>query len=209
MNKKIKYEWKGALKAIFIVAVLFGAIGIGMAVWDDTKSTGDVLSAAEWNAMIADQKEAFKKDCSVPITGDGKIHREGDVSTIEIQGGVSLPPTIRLYGKNHAEHPGEIIIDVINAAEVGWAAAMVVYAKSDTPKVGFNGILLDTIEEGTVGAGVIIDNCTIKDGYPYIPNHTPSSASDTCTPGQICYDSNYTYVCIATNTWERTALSSW
>jgi len=38
---------------------------------------------------------------------------------------------------------------------------------------------------------------------------TPSSASDTGNPGEICWDENYIYVCVATNTWKRAALSSW
>ncbi len=38
---------------------------------------------------------------------------------------------------------------------------------------------------------------------------TPSSATATGNKGEICYDSNYMYVCVATNTWKRTALASW
>lgn len=38
---------------------------------------------------------------------------------------------------------------------------------------------------------------------------TPASASDTCNQGEIVWDSDYIYVCIATNTWKRTALSTW
>jgi hypothetical protein len=38
---------------------------------------------------------------------------------------------------------------------------------------------------------------------------TPSSASDTGQAGQICWDTNYLYVCVALNTWKRIALSSW
>jgi hypothetical protein len=38
---------------------------------------------------------------------------------------------------------------------------------------------------------------------------TPSSASDTGTTGEICWDANYIYVCTATNTWKRTAISTW
>ena len=38
---------------------------------------------------------------------------------------------------------------------------------------------------------------------------TPSSASDTGTQGQIAWDSDYIYVCVATNTWKRSAISSW
>lgn len=38
---------------------------------------------------------------------------------------------------------------------------------------------------------------------------TPSSASDTGTTGDIVWDSGYVYVCVATNTWKRAALSTW
>ena len=38
---------------------------------------------------------------------------------------------------------------------------------------------------------------------------TPSSAGDYGFPGEIRWDSNYIYVCVATDTWKRVALSSW
>lgn len=38
---------------------------------------------------------------------------------------------------------------------------------------------------------------------------TPSSASDTGNAGEICWDSSYIYVCTATNTWKRVAISTW
>lgn len=38
---------------------------------------------------------------------------------------------------------------------------------------------------------------------------TPASATDTGTAGEICWDTDYVYVCTATNTWKRSALSTW
>jgi hypothetical protein len=38
---------------------------------------------------------------------------------------------------------------------------------------------------------------------------TPTSSSSACTAGNWSYDNNYIYVCVATNTWMRSALSSW
>ncbi len=38
---------------------------------------------------------------------------------------------------------------------------------------------------------------------------TPSSASDTGVTGQIAWDTSYVYVCTATNTWKRTAITTW
>ena len=38
---------------------------------------------------------------------------------------------------------------------------------------------------------------------------TPASATATGTTGTICWDANYIYVCIATNTWKRVAIATW
>ena len=38
---------------------------------------------------------------------------------------------------------------------------------------------------------------------------TPQSASDAGEPGEIAWDSNYIYVCVAVDTWKRVALSTW
>jgi len=35
----------------------------------------------------------------------------------------------------------------------------------------------------------------------------PTTSTSTGTTGQLTYDSNYLYLCVATNTWVRTALS--
>ena len=40
-------------------------------------------------------------------------------------------------------------------------------------------------------------------------NSAPSSASDTGTVGEIRFTSDYIYVCVASNTWKRAALSTW
>lgn len=43
-----------------------------------------------------------------------------------------------------------------------------------------------------------------------VPNtRTPASAGAPGTKGDICWDSSYLYVCIATDTWRRAPLASW
>lgn len=37
----------------------------------------------------------------------------------------------------------------------------------------------------------------------------PSTATSSCTAGQWWYDASYWYVCVATDTWKRTALATW
>ena len=38
---------------------------------------------------------------------------------------------------------------------------------------------------------------------------TPLSATDIGNVGDICWDANFVYVCTATNTWRRSALTAW
>jgi hypothetical protein len=44
---------------------------------------------------------------------------------------------------------------------------------------------------------------------PFLPTKTPSSATASGTTGELCWDGNYLYVCVASNTWKRATLSSW
>ena len=37
----------------------------------------------------------------------------------------------------------------------------------------------------------------------------PTTATDPGTAGDIRYDADYVYVCVATNTWKRSAITTW
>lgn len=61
-------------------------------------------------------------------------------------------------------------------------------------------------------------NITVDDGnqiimvsgaFAVVPSATPASASATGTAGTVAWDANYIYVCVATNTWKRVAISTW
>ena len=43
---------------------------------------------------------------------------------------------------------------------------------------------------------------------PFIRDHTPSSSSEAGMKRQICFDSNYVYIWVDTDTVKRAALSS-
>jgi hypothetical protein len=40
-------------------------------------------------------------------------------------------------------------------------------------------------------------------------SQTPATAGATGTTGEIAWDSDYIYVCVATNTWKRVAIATW
>ena len=42
-----------------------------------------------------------------------------------------------------------------------------------------------------------------------LDNRTPSSSSDSGSPGDVCYDSSYLYVCVSQNSWRRISHNNW
>ena len=82
----------------------------------------------------------------------------------------------------------------------------------------FNQNVLELQKTTMQRSAVYVGSGTVPEGYNVqidpegdIANivDAPASATATGTMGQTAYDSNYFYVCIATNTWKRVALSTW
>ncbi len=42
-----------------------------------------------------------------------------------------------------------------------------------------------------------------------IAEGTPASATSSGAAGTIAWDANYIYICVATSTWKRVAISTW
>lgn len=58
-------------------------------------------------------------------------------------------------------------------------------------------------------SGSRLANLLAYDRIRLTVSRTPASAAATGTTGEICWDSSYIYVCVATNTWKRVAISTW
>lgn len=75
-----------------------------------------------------------------------------------------------------------------------------------------NAARITITEAGLVGIGTAgpTEGLDINaDAIRVRSSQTPASASATGTAGTICWDANYFYVCVATNTWKRAALATW
>lgn len=98
----------------------------------------------------------------------------------------------------------------VTDGKMRWSITSTAYAPGDTWTTWAVNMTLD--KNGNLGlatqnptAKIDINDNTIR-----IRNtRTPSSASASGNKGDICWDSNYLYVCVDTNTWKRVALSSW
>ena len=79
------------------------------------------------------------------------------------------------------------------------------------PTVDIAGGEIDgtNIGASTPGAGTFNALSTTGDSITIQTTQTPASASASGTTGEIAWDTNYLYVCVATNTWKRVLLSTW
>lgn len=64
---------------------------------------------------------------------------------------------------------------------------------------GTVSILNNDVTVETVGGGLFLKSNAAA----------PASASATGTVGEVRFDANYIYRCVATNTWRRAALATW
>lgn len=82
---------------------------------------------------------------------------------------------------------------------------LVIEATTNSPR-------LVVLSSGNVGVGTASPTAKLDvngDTIRLRTSKTPSSSSDTGNAGDVCWDSNYLYVCVAANTWKRAALSTW
>ena len=89
-----------------------------------------------------------------------------------------------------------------NQIVIGYA---VVGAGSNTVTLGNASIVTTQLR------GDVITNGTITGSQFKLSalNTAPANASATGVTGEIRYDANYMYVCVATNTWKRSAITTW
>jgi len=149
-------------------------------------------------------------DCELHVAGDvgidEKLIHNGDADTYIAFSGQN---TINLVANGYSflKYDGAIKINNANRDR-------------DTQIMADNGNVVLHVDAGTNRVGINTDSPLValdvngglrvqSDSIAVSNSKTPSSASDTGQAGQICWDTNYLYVCVSSNTWKRIALSSW
>lgn len=72
-----------------------------------------------------------------------------------------------------------------------------------------NGVGVRGISSTTFGGVFEGLGCKATKYYVSSLNTAPASSTDTGTTGEIRFTADYIYVCVATNTWKRTQISTW
>ena len=154
------------------------------------------------------------------------------VKTTEVEmNGVTMS-TVETYGTvsgktgNFVNFTNKVNFEEVAEFEDGLVVdgGSVSFANPVTFADGFTGQGIFDIDQGAIefGSGTFTPTPTTNRLYRSgdnliwsgselgrVSNGTPASATATGTTGEIQWDSNYIYVCIATNTWKRVAISTW
>lgn len=167
------------------VNALVGNFGIGT----DNPSVKCHLSAGS-NTPGNVQTPLLKLQNAYPSGGSS-----GDYQDTAIDFGVGSATHVRLAGggsfsNNNPGHFSVLLSDYSNVLQ--------------------NRLHLTSV--GNVGVGTTTPTalCDINGNTLRLrTSRTPASASAAGNQGDLCWDANYVYVCVGTNTWKRAALTTW
>ncbi len=136
----------------------------------------------------ADKVVEFLQDSYYDVDVRLNPKMAGQKALIQFYENTSLKAAIRRYGSSY----GSGLNDLLEIDQVANADFRI--STNDTERL--------RIEAGgrVKVAGDVLNIAT---------NKTPASATDTGTKGDICWDADWIYVCVATDTWKRSALATW
>jgi hypothetical protein len=77
-----------------------------------------------------------------------------------------------------------------------------------TGTTGSDTLAATFVSGNTTLSGTLVVNAA-SNAFRITTAQTPASAAATGNVGTICWDTSYIYVCTATNTWKRVAISTW
>jgi hypothetical protein len=143
-------------------------------------------------------------DATNTAVGYYSLHSLYEGSGNSALGGYSGEPmTYGFNGTFLGYDSGPTTDGLTNAAAVGYKAHV---ATSNSLVLGGTGDDAVKVGIGTTSPTHPLDvnGSTIR----VRQDRTPASSSEACLKGEIAWDGSYLYICVATNTWKRTALSS-
>jgi hypothetical protein len=100
---------------------------------------------------------------------------------------------------------GNLAIDVDFNSDTASPALVANIKGTERLRIDSSGRLLVGTSSDSGGALFQVNGDRIRVGTA----KTPATSGATGTTGEIAWDADYIYVCTATNTWKRTAISTW
>jgi len=165
----------------------------------------------------------FTGDITGDVTGNvsstsGNIELDAATHVVEIMGGGSDSGGIKLNCE--ANSHGQTVVaqphseGVTNTLTLPAGGDQELVGTTDTQTLTNKTLTAPTITGSGAIAGVFTGDLTGNvdgniSGEVTLEGTAPASASATGTAGEVRYDADYIYICTATDTWKRVAISTW
>ena len=134
----------------------------------------------------------------------------GGSDLLQVTGAINVVSSTNIYSRLLSTASGLEII--ANAYPANLGSTQFIIFKSGTSGGGGPSEIARFTSDGMLGIGTTSPTTLLDvnaDTVRVRTARTPASASATGATGEICWDASYIYVCTATNTWRRSAISSW
>jgi hypothetical protein len=195
-----------------------GSVGVGFNVSSYSGVQFNVPVLTAQNLLGADGHTLYSADSFVATSGNSTISN----GTLTIQNTALIPALVLGAGSNNEINASTTAFqiksntanqnfEVATLSSTGLTSAIYISAQNK-----FMGIFKGTPTAALDVTGAINATSTITtsgaisgSALTITSSYTPTSATSTGVAGQITWDANYVYVCIATNTWRRASLTTW
>jgi hypothetical protein len=101
------------------------------------------------------------------------------------------------------------VSELVALTNVPGASLLMVVDQPGTANAATKKVTLTSLMANVSVNTVFTQNTTIKTLYFSNTTNTPANSSATGAQGEVRVDSSYIYVCVANNTWKRSAITNW
>jgi hypothetical protein len=193
-----------------LATVSGGSIGTGYGLYINA-----VAGATAWGVYVnAAVNNYFAGNLGIGITPTARLHlsslNDQDALKIVTERGGEI--TFDEWGQLNFVHSGVGIGYDSNISQVAFHSLTDLYLSAGKGSGSPYNILLLPSATGKIGLLTKAPASPVDINADVIrlrSSKTPNSAGDTGNQGDICWDSNHVYICVAADTWKRTALTSW
>lgn len=199
---------------------------MAVAITGNSYSTGNQVTAATQNAQVnaLTFDTGAVDDSTTQLSSGAIIVKDGGITAQKIGSAAVTPAKISTGASwefggaaGSIATPATATTNLLlyNVSATNWGGLFaatngdIAIANATSGTIATN---LVVTASGKVGIGTDVPALKLDvndNGMIIRTDRTPSSASDTGTKGTIAWDVNYVYVCIATDTWQRTATATW
>jgi hypothetical protein len=204
--------------------------GAGGSVADQTGASGKFLTTngtiTSWSNVFTDSNFANTVKSTISVTdsgGDGNLSYANGVITYngpnatEVRAHFSAGTGVT-YAANGQISIGQSVANTANVEFDGITGSNLILLSTSANAVLYTSTTGNVVSSesdftynsttNTLNVGVLVTTGAIEVGSLFKSAITTQTGTSTGTPGQICWDADYIYVCTSTNVWKRVLLST-